>query len=290
MYFMKKVAIIFTVSFLLALGLFLAVNFYLSANEQRGALQVTSSPESKVYLDNQYLGQTPLCKCEAADMLEGGEYTIRLVPLDENLREFQEKITISQGVLTVVDRKFGENSLSEGSIISLSALEDRDATELLVVSFPQGAEVFLDDASIGNTPLLHDDPTESDHVLRVVKDGYNEKEVRIRTPLGYKLTVAVYLSTSNTNLANPVDDDAQETDILEENLTPTPDEEPQVFILDTPTDFLRVRQSPSTTSFEIGRVSPGEAFPLEDEQEGWYQITMEDGATGWISEDFAELQ
>src|SRR5664279_2853563 len=130
-------------------------------------------------------------------MLSAGDYTIRLVPNDTSLREFQEKITISQAVLTVVDRKFGKNALSEGSIISLSPLSDKKKTELLVVSFPQGADVSLDDASIGSTPLLAEDPTESDHVLKVSKDGYNEKEVRIRTPLGYKLTVAAYLSTNN---------------------------------------------------------------------------------------------
>jgi len=199
---MKKIIVVFIISFILALGLFIGVQYYLTTHAEKGALQVTSSPVSKVYLNNQYLGQTPLCKCEASDMLNAGDYTIRLVPLDTSLKEFQEKVTISSLVLTVVDRKFGKNALSEGSIISLSPLDDKKNTQLLVVSFPQGADVLLDNQDIGKTPLLFDNPTESDHTVRVGKEGYNEKEVRIRTPLGYKLTVAAYLSTSTTELVS----------------------------------------------------------------------------------------
>src|SRR6266700_8433578 len=104
---MKKIVLVFIISFILALGLFLGIQFYLNIRSEKGALQVTSSPPSKVYLNDGYLGQTPLCKCQASDMVVPGEYTIRLVPTDSSLQEFAEKVTISQGVLTVVDRKFG---------------------------------------------------------------------------------------------------------------------------------------------------------------------------------------
>ena len=280
---MKKILFVFAASFVLALALFLAVQYYLGVNAQKGALQVTSAPESKVYLNNKYLGQTPLCKCEAADMLSAGEYTIRLVPLDTSLREFQEKITISEAVLTVADRKFGKNALSEGSIISLSPLVEKEKTELLVVSFPQGSEVLLDDATIGTTPLSHKDPTESDHVLKIRKEGYNKKEVRIRTPRGYKLTVTAYLSTSTT--APQV---ASESASPVSSITPTPTPvQVLVTILDTPTGFLRVRATPATTGAEVGRVSPGQSYPLTSEQAGWYEISLEDGTKGWVSSDYA---
>lgn len=280
---MKKIVLVFVASFILALALFLAVQYYLSVTAQKGALQVTSAPESKVYLNNKYLGQTPLCKCEAADMVSAGEYTIRLVPLDSSLREFQEKITISQAVLTVVDRKFGKNALSEGSIISLTPLAEKEKTELLVASFPQGSEVLLDDTTIGMTPLHHNDPTESDHALKIRKEGYNDKEVRIRTPRGYKLTVTAYLSTnaSGKPTATPQASDGGPTP------TPTP-EQARITILDTPTGFLRVRANASTTGAEVGRVSPGQSYPLTNEQSGWYEILLEDGTKGWISAEYAK--
>lgn len=287
---MKKIVFVFIASFLLALGLFLAIQFYLNLNARKGALQVTSSPESKVYLNNKYIGQTPLCKCEAADMLSAGEYTIRIVPTDSTLREFQEKITISQAVLTVVDRKFGRDALSEGSIISLSPLNDKKKTELLIVSFPQGADVYLDDASIGTTPLLHKDPTESDHILKVSKDGYNEKEVRIRTPLGYKLTVATYLSTDATApSATPTNTNLTPTIATTPGISETPTQQ-KVVILQTPTGFLRVRSSASTTGFEVGRVQPGQTYSLATESDGWYQIILNDGTKGWVSSDYAEKE
>lgn len=285
---MKKIVFVFIASFILALALFLAIQYYLNVNARKGALQVTSSPESKVYLNDKYLGQTPLCKCEASDMLSAGEYTIRMVPIDTSLREFQEKITISQAVLTVVDRKFGKNALSEGSIISLSPLTDKRKTELLVVSFPQGAEVLLDDAEIGNTPLLHKDPTESDHVLKVTKEGYNEKEVRIRTPLGYKLTVAAYLST-NTMAPSPTQAPSNTTPTPTGSITPTPKQE-KIIILETPTGFLRVRESASTGASEVGRVNPGQSFPMASEQDGWFEITLPNETKGWVSSDYAEKQ
>ena len=281
---MKKIAIVFIISFILAVGLFLGIQYYLTIRSEKGALQVTSSPTSKIYLNDEYLGQTPLCKCQANDMIVPGDYTIRVVPNDSSLSEFQEKITVSQGVLTVVDRKFGNNGQSEGSIISLTPMDDKTKSQLLVVSFPQGADVLLDDQTIGTTPLLFNNPTESDHDLKISKDGYNEKEIRIRTPLGYKLTVAAYLSTSTSNLVPPsASDSASPTPTSV--ATPTPAN--RVTILQTPTGFLRVRKTPSVDAAEVGQVTPGKTYELVDEQNNWYEIKMENGATGWISSQYA---
>jgi hypothetical protein len=279
---MKKIVVVFIVSFILAVGLFLGIQYYLNIRAEKGALQVTSSPASKVYLNDEYLGQTPLCKCQVSDMVTPGDYTIRLVPTDSSLQEFQEKVTISQGVLTVVDRKFGTNGQSEGSIISLTPLDDKSKSQLLVVSFPQGADILLDDQSIGTTPLLSNDPTESDHDLKVSKDGYNEKEIRIRTPLGYKLTVAAYLSTSTTSLVVPSASVAASP--TPANTAPTPAN--RVTILQTPTGFLRVRETASVNSAEVGQVTPGKSYELVDEQNGWDEIRMDNGKTGWISTQY----
>jgi SH3 domain-containing protein/PEGA domain-containing protein len=286
---MKKIAFVFIISFILAVGIFLGVQYYVNVSSEKGALQVTSSPQSKVYLNDTYLGQTPLCKCESADMITPGSYTIRLVPLDKNLKEFQEKITISQGALSVVDRKFGENGQSEGSIISLDALDDKSKAQLLVVSFPQGAKVFLDDQDIGTTPLSYNDPTESDHDIKVSKEGYNEKEIRIRTPLGYKLTVTAYLSTSTTDLATALASTSATPTPASASGTPTP-QVVKVVILDTPTGFLRVRQTPSVDAAQVGEVTPGKSYPLVDEQDGWEEIELEDGITGWISSEYTKRE
>jgi len=280
---MKKLVFILIPALLLAIFFFVSYQYLVKSRAQKGALQVTSVPESKVYLDSTFIGQTPLCKCDAGDMLKTGNYTIRLVPIEKDLPEFQEKIILSEGVLTVVDRKFGKDSLSEGFVISLTPLLDKQKRELLVASFPQGATIFLDDDKIGQTPVLYKDPTESDHVLKGTKNGYQDKSIRIRTPSGYKLTVAMYLSTSTETAqqaANPVASSSAAVS------SPSP---VSVIILDTPTGFLRVRASNALDSAEVGRVTPGATYELLEEQAGWFKIKLSD-KEGWISDQYARKQ
>lgn len=285
---MKKIILVFIVSFILAIGAFLGVQYYINIHSEKGALQVTSSPASKVYINDSYIGQTPLCKCQNTDMLSPGDYMIRLVPTDSSLQVFQEKITVSQGVLTVVDRKFGDNGQSEGSIISLTPLEDKNASQLVVVSFPQGATVSLDDQNIGTTPLSYNNPTISDHDLKLDEDGYNEKEIRIRTPQGYKLTVAAYLSADTAQLdvpAPPASPSATPTLSLSGSPTSTPS---SVTILNTSTGNLYVREGPSSSAAVVGQVLPGKNYPLISQQAGWDEITLDDGTTGWISAQYVK--
>ena len=67
---MKKLLLILT-PFVAVIVIFAGVLFFLSQNQGKGALQVTSAPVAKVYLNGKYLGQTPLCECELKDMIVG---------------------------------------------------------------------------------------------------------------------------------------------------------------------------------------------------------------------------
>lgn len=280
---MKKLFFIILPTLLIGILFVFGLQYFLNDSSRKGALQITSAPESKVYLDGKYIGLTPLCKCDNSEMIKPGSYTVRLIPSDKNLAEFQEKITISSGVLTVVDRKFAKDSLSEGSVISLTPLTEKEKTELLVVSLPEGATILLDSNEIGKTPYSYKDPTVSDHVLTLKKSGYKEKTVRIRTPLGYKLTVAAYLSTVDSLVASETASSAAPLII---SITPTPTIIGKILtILDTPTGFLRVRDK--IGGVEIARVIPGERYVLVSEKSGWYEIKLKNGDTGWIISQFA---
>lgn len=71
--------------------------------------------------------------------------------------------------------------------------------------------------------------------------------------------------------------------------SPAPSAAPQlVTITDTPTGWLRVRETPSSSAAEIARVLPGETYDLLDEDEGWYHIRLDAGRTGWISAQYAK--
>lgn len=275
---MRKV-LLFFVPLAIAILIFFGILFFLDRKTGKGALQITSVPQSKVYLENKLLGTTPLCACDLAQMITIGDYMVKLVPTDVNFRPFEEKITINKGTLTVVDRTFAENGESDGSIISLSPLDNKKDIEILVISLPDKANVFLDSNPVGITPLLLKQVGESDHDLRITRDGYKDKSIKIKTALGFKLNALVFLGVKIDLSPTPVA-------TSEAQLSPTITV-PKVLILNTPTGFLRVREDSSINSLEIGRVLPGESYELVSEKENWFEIKLADDKKGWISSSYA---
>ncbi len=59
---MVKKILLFLLPPLLAIAAFLAVVWYVNKDPGKGALQVTASPKSAVFLDGRQIGETPLCK------------------------------------------------------------------------------------------------------------------------------------------------------------------------------------------------------------------------------------
>jgi len=279
---MRKV-LLFVVPLLIALIIFLSFMVFINRDSGKGALQVTANLKSNVYLNSKLIGQTPLCKCDPDEMPLVGEYTLRLVPMGGEFTPFEGKIKINRSVLTVVDRTFGKGANSSGSTITLDALGDKKRLEVLVLSFPDNTQVLVDNSFLGNTPLLLKNLTESDHEILFKKEGYQEKTLRIRTVTGYKLTAQVSLGISLTATTISV------TPSASPSASPTP-KETKVVILQTPTGFLRVRESGSLSSEEIGRVYKGESFLLLNEKNGWFEIKLKDDKTGWISGDYAQKQ
>ena len=286
-----RIIALFLVPLLIAIAVIGGFLFYFSKNEGKGALQVTSQPKSQVYLNGKLLGETPFCKCETSEMLPTGEYTLKLVPKEQGFTPFENKVTITKSILTVVDRTFGQGADSEGSIISLSPLDNKKAAEILVVSFPESADVFVDTNAVGTTPLLLKNQTISDHEVKVKKDGYKEKTVRIRTVEGYKLNSLIFLGI-NPNVID-LSPTPTPTASPAASVTPGPSgtTKPTVLILQTPTGFLRVRDQASLSGAEIARVTPGETLELVSEVQGWFEIKLKDGkTTGYISTQYAQKQ
>lgn len=72
--------------------------------------------------------------------------------------------------------------------------------------------------------------------------------------------------------------------------TPTPSLTHALTITSTPTGYLNVRNGPSTTDNQITQVHPGETYPYTATQNGWYQITLPNGTTGWVSGQYVKVQ
>lgn len=65
---------------------------------------------------------------------------------------------------------------------------------------------------------------------------------------------------------------------------------PQVKISSTPTGYLNVRQSPSSSAAVVTQVHPGEIYFYVDSKNGWYEITLPSGQSGWVSGQYAVKQ
>jgi hypothetical protein len=264
----------------LALLIFFILVFVINRRPEKGALQVTSSPASEVYLNDKHIGKTPLCLCQGDNMVDVGEYTIKLVPTSGDFEPFQNKISITQKILTVVDRSFAQTAMAQASIITLKEIEDKKQAQISVVSFPTGADVYLDSNLVGKSPISLKNVTESDHEIKVTKAGYKEKSIRIRALLGYRLDSIVYLGVDPSVVGE--EQPASASAILNTGQ--------KVIIGETPTGFLRVRERPTTSSSEVGRVEPGEEFDLLDEENGWYRIKLPGEIEGWVSGQYARKQ
>jgi len=277
---MKKFIWFFAFLFL-TIVIFAGLVFFLNRKTGKGALQITSVPKSKVYLNGKLIGNTPLCKCSPSDMLLVGDYNIQIVPNQTSLKPIEEKITINKSTLSVIDRSFADGALSSGSVITLNPLSDKKALEVMVISFPDKSSVFIDNNLVGITPLLLKNITESDHDLKLTKEGYVDKSIRIKTALGFRLKSIITLGI-NPEISSP-------------SVTPNPSVTiapsiTKILILDTPTGFLRVREENSIVSIEVGRVNPGDTFDMISEKEGWFEIKLSNGKTGWVSSQYAQKQ
>jgi len=58
----------------------------------------------------------------------------------------------------------------------------------------------------------------------------------------------------------------------------------------TPTGYLNVRSLPATNGTLIAKVKPGEIYTYTNTQNGWYQITLTNGSSGWVSGQYVTLQ
>jgi len=245
----------------------------------RGALQITSKPVSQVFLDGKYLGNTPFSLIELPDLINIGEYNLKLAPVDKGYRAWEQKINIYKNSLTAVDKTFDKNLGSDSSsVITLVDINDQTKSEIMIVSFPSGAQVVVDNNSKGKTPILIDDITVSDHEIKILKDGYREKAVKVKTVAGKKLELVVSLGIR--------------TDLTEQDLAATDSAKliQKVKILDTPTGFLRVRESANLSSQQVETVNPGDTFDLVSEENDWFQILLPDGNNGWVSAEYAQKE
>lgn len=291
------------------------------------ALNITSTPKAGVFLDGNHIGSTPYFdeKLKPGEyslrmVPEGGIGT----PWEARIKLLGGILTVvSRELGDSLER-------SSGYVLSLEPGNSKDKASILVVTTPDGGVISIDGEPRGFAPVAIDNVSPGDHTILVSSPGYIEKNLKAQLIAGYKLTASVQLSkspsadaqvakadsNSGNSKADASDQESLDSDLGEKNDTkaspspspktspkpsPTPSSKPTakvgaglkppyVTILDTPTGWLNVRTSPSTSSEVVKKVNPGDSFKfLEADDNGWEKIELDDGETGWISSKYAKL-
>ncbi len=226
--------------------------------EPKAGLRVDANIPSTVTVNNQQLGKTPFQK---EDFLVG-EY---LVELKNDKGSWQGYVKLNPGTLSVVNREIVEDKVaSSGEVINL--VEGQGA---VIVSNPQGAEVLVDDKNMGKTPLTINNLAVGEHTFLLDKSNFLKRSIKVNVTEGYKLNLSVDLAVSEVDLTN---------------ISTTPiKSSPQVIVGKTPTGFLRVRSTASTSGTEVTRVNTGDTLILLEELASWDRIRTQDGKEGYVS-------
>jgi len=272
---------------LITAGLFLFAKVLDSfKNPGKGALQITTNVKSKVFLNGIDIGTAPFCKCTESETIKAGIYDLRIEPENTALAAFSTKVSINGGVLTAVERTFLPGAYASASILTLEKITT-EKPELVITSLPDQAIVTVDSAAKGITPFQANDLSDSEHELKITKDGFQEKTLQIQLRNNHRLIVELYLGTQAS-------DEELKKEVTEEEPKETTEGEvinevtQKITILDTPNGFLRVRSGAGTNFPEITRVNTGEEFDLLSEDSGWVEIQVDENTTGWISSEFTQ--
>lgn len=250
-------------------------------------LLIKAEPPSTVFIDGVQVGTTPY-----QARLKPREITVRLIPFaqESGLSPYETKIRLTENVETVIQRSFSPaDEESFGYILSFEKKGGRRAS-LAVVSSPEGAEFFVDGKRVDTTPHKIEGVEPTDHSLKLSTSGFESQEIGVKGVLGYETTAIVKLAK--------IPKEEKEEEKVEE----PSGKRVMVEILTTPTGFLRVRNEPSISSGEIGRVTPGMKYPFVEEKEvsgaTWFKLEHESASTGvaageagksgWVSGQYAK--
>jgi hypothetical protein len=99
-------------------------------------------------------------------------------------------------------------------------------------------------------------------------------------------------SATQSSTATPGSNIAETASTTPATTTPAAAPAPvlKLIINSTPTGYLNVRSLPATNGTLIAKVKPGEIYTYTNTQNGWYQITLNDGSSGWVSGQYVTLQ
>ena len=156
-----------------------------------GWITVFSSPgNASVTLDGDYVGKTPVNSSLNLDEIPPGVHVIVLVL--PGYRPISEKITVSPNLVSPVN----------ATLIPVAGPEVKGS--LSVISDPAGAMVFVDNQSLGVSPVTAEDIAAGNHKVAIQMEGFEEYTVSVLVAPGTTRNVTATLMPVTPGLHAPM--------------------------------------------------------------------------------------
>lgn len=238
---------------------------------EKAGIEVLSEPNSKIFIDGKEAGYTPYKN----NSLIPGEVLIKLQTDKGEI--WEKKVRLQNRTSTIVSREFKDNGENGGFILGIEPIGDKKKSPLIVNSSPDRATVMVDGETKGLTPMKWEDVGEGDRQITISYPAAQSVNIFAKGILGYQLIINA---------------DLPEEMYANNEMSPTPTPKSElgklVSIKNTETGWLRVRSEANKDAPEIGRVLPGETYPVFNEANDYFQIELKDKSKGWISTKYAE--
>ncbi|EKD53097.1 MAG: hypothetical protein ACD_61C00155G0001 [uncultured bacterium] len=265
---------------------------------KKAGVQITSHPDANVIINGKSVSKTPFYD----ENLTPGNATIQMTAIDSG-QSWEGKVNLVSGTLTTVHREFGSTPDKSSSYsLSFEKLANNKDSSVSIISLPTNATVSIDGKPAGFTPATAD-IAPGNHTFSFTAPGYQDKIVNGAVQIGYRLVLNLTMATMEivptptpTPIATPSAGLTPKPTTTV--ITPLPKQatvsatlvKPYVEILNTPTGFLRVRETASTGGTELAKVNPGDKFNYkETETTGWYYIEYLKGTWGYVSSQYCKL-
>lgn len=297
--------LVYLLFLLIVAGIVIGVKvIILDAGESRvGHLQIEAMPDATVFVNSQAVGRTPLNQ-----QMPPGEYTVKLIPIAEEGESpdsvgvsWSGKVQVSAFQYTSVRRELQNTEVeSAGEVLSIrrsANILSAGTGEILIETEPDGAIVSYDGQDMGVSPYLVKQVPEGVHEISVYAPRYRRRSRKVRVVSGGYTTVAhfqlgldvEYDKKFAFGLAFEASRSATLPDVSKAPPTATPTPKVKdIEVLDTPTGYLRVRDTGSLTGKEISQIRPGEVYPFLEEIDSWIKIKLTDGQEGWVKGEYVK--
>ncbi len=238
----------------------------------RAGVEILSNPSAKIFINGKEAGTTPYRN----KSLKSGFVQIKMVWAEASGKTWEQGIKLQPYTDTVIDVSL-ERDMVNGYILGLEPKENKENAGLMLATYPASAIVSIDSEVVGYAPMRITNWKEGDKHLKLMLPGYKPLDIYAKLIKGYELSLIGFLSE---------DREIKPVAKVEETVKNTIK---IATIKKTPLGFLRVRQSSTINSPEIGRVEPNQKYEIIADVDEWVSIKVKDDLVGWVKSEFVDI-